>query len=73
MMKKTLLIAGVVLLAVGALALAFAALNLFGYYHVPDGSPALYDSLRRRSVLFFALGGLLLLGGAVCLFFRFKR
>lgn len=69
-MKKVLLIAGLVLLAVGVSALAFAALNLFGYHHVLDGSSALYASLHRRAILFFALGGLLLLGGAACLFFR---
>lgn len=72
-MRRGLLIAGVVLLAVGVPALVFAAMNLFGYYHVLDGSPALYAALHSRAVLFFVLGGLLILGGAVCLFFRFKR
>lgn len=72
-MRKALFIAGVVLLAVGVPALVFAAMNLFGYHHVLDGSSALYASLHRRAILFFSLGGLLLLGGAVCLFFRFKR
>ena len=69
-MRRALLFAGVVLLAVGVAALVFAALNLFGYHHVLDGSSALYVSLHRRAILCFALGGLLLLGGAACLFFR---
>ena len=72
-MRRALLPAGVVLLVLGMLALAFAALSLFGYHHVLDGSPALYASLHRRAVLFFVLGGLFFLGGAVCLIFRFKR
>ncbi len=72
-MRRALFIAGVVLLAVGVPALVFAAMNLFGYYHVLDGSSALYASLRLRAAVCFTVGGLLLLGGAVCLFFRFKR
>ena len=32
-----------------------------------------FDLFGDRGVLFSALGGLLLLGGAVCLIFRFKR
>ena len=72
-MRRALLIAGVVLLAVGVPALAFAALSLFGYHHVLDGSPELYASLRLKAAVFFAIGGLLLLGGAACLFFRFKQ
>ena len=65
-MKKALLTAGIILITAGALSLIFAALCLFGYFHVLDGSPELYSRLRRFSVLFFALGGVLTAAGIAC-------
>ena len=69
-MKKLLLIIGIVILVVCVLFLLFAALNLFGYYHVLDGSPALYDRLHRRMIVFSASGVALAVIGAVCLIVR---
>ena len=72
-MKKLLLILGLAALTVGVFCLLFAALNLFGYYHVLDGTAALYSRLHRRAFLFLAGGLVLAAGGAGCLFVRAKR
>ena len=69
-MKKALLAAGIVLLIVGVVLLAFAALNLFGYRHVLDGSAELYVRLHQRAVVCFALGGALTAFGAVCIYIQ---
>ena len=71
-MKKARLITGILLLLAAVLALAFAGLNLFGYYHVLDGSQELYAALQRRALVFFIGGGLLAVLGAVCLLRRKK-
>ncbi len=72
-MKKLFLIAGIVLLVAGILSLAFAALQLFGYHRVLDGSPALYHRLHQRMILFFVLGAALTAAGAGCILLHFKR
>ena len=69
-MRKWLLILGVIVIIAAAVALAFAALNLSGYYNVMDGSSALYDRLHRRAILFFIIGGVLVVGGVAMLILR---
>ena len=69
-MRKLLLIIGIVLIAAGVLALLFAALNLFGYHRVLDGSAELYARLHRRSVLFGTVGLVLASLGTACLIIR---
>ncbi len=71
-MKKLLLIIGVVSLIACVLSLLFAALNLFGYYHVLDGSPELFIRLHRRMILFFVIGVVLAVIGIVCFIVRSK-
>ncbi|MBR0081973.1 MAG: hypothetical protein IJP98_04450 [Clostridia bacterium] len=71
-MKKLLLILGILFLVAAALSLLFAALQLFGYYHVLDGSAALYARLFRRAILFFSIGGGLALLGVLGLILRAK-
>ena len=66
-MKKPLLIIGIVLLAVCVPALAFAALNLFGYYRVLDGSAELYARLHQRAAVFAAVGAVLAAAGTACM------
>ena len=72
-MKKRLLIIGVVCLIVCVLALAYAALNWFGYYHVMDGSAELYHRLHQRAFLFFGIGIALAAIGTGCLIVRAKK
>lgn len=61
------------MIAAGILSLAFAALNLFGYHRVLDGSPALYHRLHQRMILFFVLGAVLTASGTGCVILYFKR
>ena len=71
-MKKLLLIVGIIVLIACALSLAFAMLNLFEYYHVPDGSPELYNRLHQRMILFFVMGTVLAAVGTACIILHFK-
>ena len=72
-MKKRLLIVGIILIVASVVSLLFAALQLFGYYHVLDGSAALYARLHQRAITFFIIGGALLFGAVACLILRAKR
>ncbi len=71
-MKKLLLIIGIVSLIACVLSLLFAAFNLYGYYHVLDGSPDLFVRLHRRMILFFVIGIVLAVVGSVCFIIRSK-
>ncbi|MBR0277531.1 MAG: hypothetical protein IJQ50_03605 [Clostridia bacterium] len=66
-MKKLLLIVGIASIVVCVLFLLFAVLNLFGYYHVLDGSAELYNRLHQRMIVFFAIGIVLAVVGTVCI------
>ena len=72
-MKKMLLIAGITLIITGVLSLMYAALNLFGYYHVLDGSADLYSRRYRRMITFGLSGIVLAIFGAVCFIVRLKK
>ena len=72
-MKKPLLAVGIAILAAGVICLAFAALNLFGYYRVLDGSAALYARLHQRAVVSFVIGAVLATIGAACVIISAKR
>jgi uncharacterized membrane protein HdeD (DUF308 family) len=72
-MKKMLLIAGIIFIIAGVLSLLYAALNLFGYYHVLDGSADLYRNLHRRMITFGLSGIVLAVLGTVCLIIRLKN
>lgn len=69
-MKKLLLALGIVMIVVCVLCLAYAALNLFGYYNTLDGSPELYARLQRRAIVFFSSGAALAIISAVCFIIR---
>ena len=49
-MKKLLLVIGIILLAVGVISLLLAAWHWYSYYHVMDGSAALFARLQRRAI-----------------------
>ena len=72
-MKKLLLIAGIILMIVGIVSLSFAVFNLFGYYHVLDGSPELYNRLHQRMIVLFIVGAVLAAVGTVCIILHFKN
>ena len=73
MMKKWLLIVGIILIVASVVSLLFAALQLFGYYRVLDGAAALYARLHRRAITFFIVGGALACGAVACLIFRARK
>ena len=72
MMKKLLLIAGVVIIIAGVIALLFSALQRFGYYHLLDGEADLYIRLHWRMIISFVIGIVLAVIGIVCLIIRSK-
>ena len=71
-MKILWLILGIVSFFACVVSLFFAALNMFGYYNVIDGSAGLYNRLHQRMIVFAVIGIVLAIIGAVCLFIRSK-
>ena len=71
-MKKLFLILAIVLLLACVFSLLVAAFSLFGYYHVLDGSPQLYDKLQHRAVRCFILGAVFAVITVVCFVLRAK-
>lgn len=69
-MKKLLLVVGIVCLAACVLFLLAAALHLFGYYSVRDGSPELYDRMHQRMIVCSVIGVVSAAAGAVCMIVR---
>ena len=72
-MKKLLLIVGIILIVACVVSWLFAALNLWGYSHVMDGSAELYHHLHRRMIAFSVTGAVLAVMGTVCMILRSKR
>ena len=72
MMKKLLLIIGVVTIVAGVIALLFSALQLYGYYHLLDGEADMYVAMRWRMIISLVIGIVLMAMGAVCLIARTK-
>lgn len=72
-MKKWLLVIGIILIVATVVSLLFAALQLFGYYHVLDGSAALYARLHQRAIVSFIVGGVLACGAVACLILRARK
>lgn len=64
-MKTFLLISGIIIIAAGALFLAFAAFNNYGYHHAVDGEPSLYKRLHKRKIIFSSIGFPLLIIGII--------
>lgn len=71
-MKKALLIIGIVILVACVLALIVALLFRFSYFHVLDGSDALYERLHRWMTGSFITSGILAVLGVTCLLARLK-
>ena len=69
-MKKSLLLIGILLIIAAVICLALGALNLFGYYNVMDGSNDLYQTMHQRMTIFFTVGIILGVIGAVSLVIR---
>jgi len=55
-MKKSLLVLGVLIIIIGAIALLFSASQGYGYYHLLDGDADMYIGLHRRMIICFVNG-----------------
>ena len=71
-MKKLLLIVGIVSIVACILFLLYAALNLYGFNNLYDGTAEHYQRLHNKSVIFFVSGFVLAAIGAVCFIIRLK-
>ena len=71
-MKKLLLVIGIILLAVGVISLLLAVWHWYSYYHVMDGSAALFARLQRRAITFAIIGGGSVILGIIGLIIRAK-
>ena len=72
MMKKLLLIAGVVIIVAGVIALLFSALQRYGYYYLLDGDADMYIRLHWGMIISLVIGIVLVVMGAACLIIRTK-
>lgn len=71
-MKKALLIIGIVIVVACVTALIMALFFRFSYYHVLDGSQALYDRLHRRMIMSFITSGVFAVIATLCFIVRAK-
>ena len=71
-MKKALLIFGIVIIVACVVALIMALFFRFSYYHVLDGTQALYDRLHRRMVMSFITAGVFAVIAVLCFVVRSK-
>ena len=71
-MKTFLLIVGIIVIIACVLSVLFAALSLYGYYHVLDGSSELYARMQRRAVIFFIVAAVLAVAAVACFIIRAK-
>ena len=71
-MKKALLIIGIVIIVACVVALIMALFFRFSYYHVLDGTQALYDRLHRRMIMSFVTAGVFAVIAALCFIVRAK-
>ena len=69
-MKNLLLIIFIICTVAGVLSVLFAALNLFAYHNMLDGSSELYAVLHRRAIVWFAVGAAVAVAGAACMIIR---
>jgi ABC-type thiamin/hydroxymethylpyrimidine transport system permease subunit len=71
-MRKTLLIAGIVLIVFFVISLITGILCRVGYYGILDASPELYRSLGFHYKLNFILSGIFAAAAIVCFIIRAK-
>lgn len=70
MMKKSMLIFGILFLIPSVLSLLYAALNWFAFTHTLDGSGSFYQAVHARMILFLIIGIVLGVAGVALLLLR---
>ncbi len=71
-MKKSIII-GVILVAIGIIAIIFGFLNAYAFYHAMDGSLDMFNRLKKTMVVHLASGTLIFIAGIITLLINSKR
>lgn len=58
---------GVLIIMIGVMALFFSALQRYGYNRLLDGDADRYVKLRRRMIVHFVVGCILVVIGVLCI------
>ena len=72
MMHKVLFILGIVCIVVSVLALLYAALQRFAYYHTLDGDSDMYARMHLHMIVSFVIGIVFAIAAVVCFVIRSK-
>lgn|GEM_PF-1801539 len=72
MMHKVLFILGIVCIVIAVIALLYAALQRFGYYHVLDGDSDMYARMHLHMMVSFVIGIVFAIAAVVCFVIRAK-
>ncbi len=72
MMHKVLFILGIVCIVVSVLALLYAALQRFAYYHTLDGDSDMYARMHLHMIISFVIGIVFAIAAVVCFVIRSK-
>ena len=72
MMHKVLFILGIVCIVIAVIALLYAALQRFGYYHVLDGDSDMYARMHLHMIVSFVIGIVFAIAAVVCFVIRAK-
>ncbi len=71
-MKKALLIIGIVIIVACVISLILALFFRYSFFHVLDGTTALYSRLHRRMIMAFITAGVFAVIAVVCFIARAK-
>lgn len=71
-MHKVLFILGIVCIVIAVIALLYAALQRFGYYHVLDGDSDMYARMHLHMMVSFVIGIVFAIAAVACFVIRSK-
>ena len=72
MMHKVLFILGIVCIVIAVIALLYAALQRFAYYHTLDGDSDMYARMHLHMIVSFVIGIVFAIAAVVCFVIRSK-
>ena len=71
-MHKVLFILGIVCIVIAVLALLYAALQRFAYYHTLDGDSDMYARMHLHMIVSFVIGIVFAIAAVACFVIRSK-
>jgi len=71
-MHKVLFILGIVCIVIAVIALLYAALQRFAYYHTLDGDSDMYARMHLHMIVSFVIGIVFAIAAVVCFVIRAK-